>query len=267
MNSQVSLLKMLFLTATIVHSAISSADVRLDLQATGDFPWVNYAHTESTVIQHQISDEGSVASGYANLATGTLRSWSSSALGTGGAPTGSQSVLRDDFTFSGPLGGTAFLDWTFSGNLSLNPNKPFLMQSGGAISLYWVNPNLGGALQEIHALVNYGCTNMFGATTCQEGDTISLSGSIPIDISLGDYHFQMGLSSWATEGDISDFGNSAHLSIRLPDGVTMNSRSGVFLTEKEMVSQVPEPATMLLLGAALSGLAICSRRKQISPPK
>lgn len=83
MNIKASLIKMLFLVATIAHSAVSSADVRLDLQASGDFPWVSYADTANTVISHQISDEGSVASGYANLATGTLRSWSSSAIGTG----------------------------------------------------------------------------------------------------------------------------------------------------------------------------------------
>lgn len=254
MKLHTSLCKSIFLVAGIFYTVISSADVRLDLQASGDFPYVNYVNSASTVISNQITDDGSSASGYANLATGTLRAWTSSALGTGGASTSSQSVLRDDFSFSGPTGGTAYLDWVFNGSLSLNPNKPFSMQSGGGLSLYWVTPNSFGALQEFHALVNFGCTNM-SVTSCLEGDSISLSGSIPIDVLLGDYHFQMGLSSWATEGDISDFGNSAHLSIRLPDGVSMNSRSGVFLSLAEPTSRVPEPSSLALLLLALAGLA------------
>ena len=89
MNFKASLFKMLFLVATIFHAAVSSADVRLTLQASGDFPWVDYYDSASAVIANQISDDGSVASGYANLATGTLRSWSSSALNSGGVPTSS----------------------------------------------------------------------------------------------------------------------------------------------------------------------------------
>jgi hypothetical protein len=60
----------------------------------------------------------------------------------------------------------------------------------------------------------------------------------------------------------SDFGNTAYLDLKLPAGVEYTSDSGVFLTERDSINQVPLPGTLGLLGLGLAGLCGSRYKKQ-----
>ena len=253
------------------------ADVILSLGAQDSpvFPPQSYIAQAPVELQGTVNDGGASAYGYANLSTGTLRTYAQSS--TNGGSTGGSSILADNFTFSGPTGGTAYLDWTFSGELINNSFHPFLQQSGGELSFILGAPDpspqggwSGVVHQEHYYLVNVACYAMMVATTCVEGDTIFLQGSMPIpvwtDSNAPGYSLQVQLSAWANLGDIANFSNSAHLSLRLPDGVTMQSRSGVFLDSTDPGTAIPEPGSLTLLGMGLAGLAIRRRYAKSALP-
>lgn len=246
------------------------ADVILSLGAQDIpvFPPQSYIAQAPVELQGTVSDGGASAYGYANLSTGTLRTYAQSS--TNGGSTGGSSLLADSFTFSGPTGGTAYLDWLFSGKLFNNSFHPFLQQSGGELYFFLIAPDpspqggwSGVVQQEHYYLVNIACYAMMVATTCVEGDTIFLQGSLPIpvwtDSNAPGYSLQVQLTAWANLGDIADFSNSAHLSLRLPDGVTMRSSSGVFLDSTNSGAAIPEPGSLALLGISLAGLAVRRR--------
>lgn len=70
------------------------------------------------------------------------------------------------------------------------------------------------------------------------------------------FHFQAALYADAANGASANFGNTATISVSLPEGYTFGSYSGVLLT-----APVPVPAAAWLFGSGLLGLIGVARRK------
>lgn len=70
------------------------------------------------------------------------------------------------------------------------------------------------------------------------------------------FHFQAALYADAANGAFANFGNTAAISVSLPEGYTFGSYSGVLLT-----APVPVPAAVWLFGSGLLGLIGVARRK------
>ena len=75
--------------------------------------------------------------------------------------------------------------------------------------------------------------------------------------------FGFSINASADDGYTTDFGNTAKFFIRLPDGITMKSSSGVFLADaKPVLAAVPEPETYAMLFAGLGVLGFVGRRNR-----
>jgi len=71
------------------------------------------------------------------------------------------------------------------------------------------------------------------------------------------FHFQAALYADAASGAVANFGNTAAISVSLPEGYTFGSSSNVLLT-----APVPVPAAVWLFGSGLLGLIGVARRKK-----
>ena len=106
------------------------------------------------------------------------------------------------------------------------------------------------------------CENAFGAAfdgDCFIGDSASVARSLPFSLSNGTFSFDWRLTVEAAGGASAEFGNTALVYLRLPEGVTFTSESGGFLAEA--VPLVPEPSTSLLQLTGFGGLALLKRRR------
>lgn len=260
MNHRILLAPVAAAALSLISTAVS-AEVRLNLEACAQsgVPNANcdaYTNTQpfGTHIQNGITFHGSSASGFADLASGTLRATAHSANDTIGRATTAISVLGDNVTFSGGFGQTAYLDYHFQGSITEAINPIANNISFGGLQIYMANP-LATTRNDGLALATAGGCSVLGGFAnlgCHEGSTIDLRGSVPFQLMAGDFYFLSSLSATATSGDHVDFGNSAHFSFRLPDGVTYTSRTGEFLTGP--VAAVPEPESVFLLCAGLAAL-------------
>lgn len=102
------------------------------------------------------------------------------------------------------------------------------------------------------------------------GLTVSYTDQITVTIardSSGAFHpLDLFFGSGASGQISSDalFGNTSMLAMKLPEGVTYTSTSGTFLSNPAYTgTPVPEPTTMLLLGAGLASMTVIRRKTHI----
>lgn len=248
-----------FIGASLASAAlVCSADVRVQLQAAGGpFPWPNLYETAPVTLKRTLSDGAATAYGMADLSGGILRAStvSSADPAVGGAVTSAEAVLADTITLAGS--GTAFLDWSFDGGFTFADDKPFANSAYGFLILYVSTPL--GVIQESHALHTF-CAAVQAATSCLEADAIDISGSLAVPVMDGQYFVQLAVQTGTSLGDSADFSNTARFFLRLPDGATLDSNSGVFLATATPIPAVPEPASALLFAAGLGMVGLWRRR-------
>lgn len=235
-------------------AASAQGEVRLTLEVrpdAGSATSYNNIDPYGSFATQSVASVGAAAAGTADLTAGLLRTFAQSPAGsTSGSAITAQAVIGDNFQFSGPYGGIAYLDYHLSGTINTTANRAFSAISFGGLNMYIANSSSGASRSYTAVLENLagGCSVFLGALSslgCWEGASISLDGSIPITVAPGDFYFLMGLFSNAVMGDTVDFSNTGRFSLRLPEGVSVSSRSGTFIP-----TSVPEPAhyLMLLLG-------------------
>lgn len=103
-------------------------------------------------------------------------------------------------------------------------------------------------------------------TGTREWDTTFELGSIYADPAYSDWplnvYFEMQVTAYSsrTSGGVGDFSHTARFSWELPDGVTVQSASGQFMTGH--AAPVPEPSTWAMTLLGLAALPALRRRWQ-----
>lgn len=224
----------------------------------GAFPSPSLYERSDVEVSGSISDVGSTAQGFANIATGILRS-SAVSVGFGTAQTQAQAIVEDSFRFSPDASGIAFLDWSIDGKIT-DAAHGYGM---GSIAFLVTSPD--SAVQRslyVFSSDQFICDGILIETTCSVGSEFSASGSLAISIAPGSYFVQVNLTAVAASEGAADFWNTAHLYLRTPDGVSIESDSGRFLASAAPIGTVPVPATtaLVLAGLSLAGAARSRRR-------
>lgn len=174
-------------------------------------------------------------------------------------PATAATQVREDISFSSGFGGTAYLDWSFDGNITLS-SSPYNPQFGAAFGQF-----------NIYAATVFGSDTQYTTLSpfpyacgvgCVLGTSVERTGTVAIPINEYGATIIASLSTFATYGNFGDFGNTSKLYLRLPDGVTFTSTSGHFLENAEPIftSSVPETSTYALLLVGL--VVVCGASRQ-----
>lgn len=206
---------------------------------------------------------GQSAFAFANQSTGTLRVSGDSGDAYPYVTTSNASAsFSDVVTFSGGVGLTAYLDYSFDGTLT-NAGSPQFAAAFGQLQAHVAN--VGGAVTRYETLSGYAANCGFG-TNCEVGTSTARTGSLAFMIFDGATNVNASLQAFASYGNSFDFANTAKFYLRTPDGVTFSSANG-FLSEAVAigsvpVTPVPEPETYALMLAGLSMLGLVARRRR-----
>jgi hypothetical protein len=212
--------------------------------------------TDPVLIARSISIGSSFASAEADLSAGILRGYAESALPPTPSNTSSVrtiSLLGDSFSFSAGATGTAYLNWSFAGTLSVVPNKPQVVPFATAFLDINLFPVGGGATLSFEIQLTSGPSCAPAATVCRTGTSVSEVGRFAMPINPTGYVVQALLTTVGGAGDVARFNNTSRLYLDLPAGVSIASASGVFLQTAVPIPGVPEPPVVvtLVLGGAL----------------
>lgn len=211
----------------------------------------------------------SSGSAYADLSSGVLKSFANATNAYPGTPYGASAVsaATDIVRFSGGVGQTAYLDWSFDGSLSYTRIETFAF---GRMLVY-----TGGSTTDITLAAYFGSCSV-GSTfsDCTVGTSVNKQGSIPFVITAFevDSGIQLGasLNAFSTFGNTAAFSNTGKLYLRAPEGVTFTSSTGSFLTNAAPIFAVPvpvpEPQTYVMLLAGLGAVAVRRRRSATPTP-
>jgi hypothetical protein len=214
-----------------------------------------------------LSAVGSSVTVSGSLATGNTGI--SMVSGAGGSSTetelGAGAILEDGLTFQVAGGGSADIGIQLSLNGSVNVpadgsyTQSILMDLGAA-QLQWaagyVNSNNGIPTSTIEA----GTENWVSYTTPVQTPTGLVFDGILSVTSGQDLQFFLNQQLTCNVGATCNFADPLSISLNLPAGVTFTSDSGVFLSQAQPASPVPEPGAFGLTATCLLAAVALSRR-------
>jgi hypothetical protein len=206
-----------------------------------------------------------------NLSDGTLRASASGdyvradfdPTGFSDAVTGANARLTmgDSVTFSNvAIGQVAHLDLLVTGGFSTVPDARLVTR--GAANAHASVSSADGRIRLQRSASFFADENSArGFSPDSVGSTVSYFDTLSFELLPQTYHFnwtlQLGVS-----GIDADFSSTARAYLRLPEGVTYTSDSGVFLATATPLSQVPLPPALYqaLLGFGLLASRCCRLR-------
>ncbi len=164
------------------------------------------------------------------------------------------SQIYDDISFSANATGIAYVDYHWDG---LQSGYDGYREQYATLDIYIQHGN-GQPSNYEFVLDNHFCDS-HAPFSCIVGTSIDRTGSALFFIQPGATFIGLTLMANAADGGTVDFSDSAAFALRLPDGVSYTSTSGVFLATAAPVfpvTTVPEPSSIALI---FMGLAIGMR--------
>ena len=253
-------MKKILCTVTLMSAALAAqaAVEALAYADSGDPPSDSRTVRDEVRAVASATDGGASSFAEADLVRGVLKASATSTARQSGA----QAIIRERFTFSEGASGIAYLDWRFHGVITKSDTPASNITMSLGILDFSISDGLNPATRDARALFELGCDGIFnyGYGQCVGGTFVESTGSIEIPISSRVFNIQIALSIYAQQFDSANFANTALMYLRLPEGVSISSESGAFLSLAQPITPVPEPAAAVLFLAGLVPLARRMRR-------
>lgn len=277
--------------AALVVAPAAQALVTAELSVSGKvFP--NTSLGESSVLGQSFGTKSLAATGLSttmafvegNVSSGTLKAkaltdyfkadFDPSGLSDSLTAASARVTISDTVTFFNvPVGAVGYLDLQVNGSFSTVDN-PFKIPTGTANASAQVNSADRSVLavqQRWFAADSFSVLSLpqFARSEALVGAGASVSDTLAFDLHPGTYTFVRELRVSGNGYDV-DFGSTAHMYLRLPEGVTYTSETGVFLATAQPLSAVPWPPMLHLWLAGLGLLAarlVQRRRAEMATPR
>jgi PEP-CTERM motif-containing protein len=155
-------------------------------------------------------------------------------------------------------------DWDYGGsdilaNLSTPYDNPYTLNDGESLSFEFATITLTG-----YGWIAIGSADVTATLAFYDGDSSYTSDGTANYITMLGGLIDAGGLHWTTQPGIITIDNGAFFDIQFEDieGLSINQDTySIMATVTGHAAPVPEPATMLLLGTGLIGIASVSRKK------
>jgi hypothetical protein len=175
-------------------------------------------------------------------------------------------TMEDGLTFNFAGGGTRDIPFqlTVNGSLTVPSDGSYsqsVLASVGAAQVQWgADYNSQGSA----SLLLPGTENWVSYTDPVNTPTQLVFNGLFAVTSGQDLAFFLQDQMNCNDGAVCDFADPIQFSLNLPQGVTLTSDSGIFLSQSPSTSPVPEPRTWGFMGACLLALGLTGWKKRMA---